>query len=238
MEPVYDETVRFDSFAASAPIERSGWLTGGMERYRDRRQAGRVLAAQLASAELPADTVVLGLPRGGLICAKEVAVSCGVRPGALLVRKLGVPNQPELAFGAIASGGFMVLNPEIASRLSPGEMDLVATRERRELERREASYGAKPLDLEGRVVVLVDDGLATGATMRVAIQAARSRSPARVVVAVPVAAGDTLALVAELADQVVCPFIPARFRSVGEWYQDFVEVTDEQVIKVLAEPPG
>ncbi len=209
-----------------------------MELYRDRRQAGRVLAAHLVSAGLPADTVVLGLPRGGVICAREVAVSFGVRPGALLVRKLGVPAQPELAFGAIASGTFMVLNPEIASRLSEGEMDRVATRERRELERRATAYGAKQLDLEGRVVVLVDDGLATGATMRVAVQASRSESPARVVVAVPVAAGDALALVADLADQVVCPRVPVRFRSVGEWYQEFAEVTDAQVIKVLAEPPG
>ena len=238
MEPVYDDIGRLDSFTASAPMERSGWLTSGMELYRDRRQAGRVLAAHLAAVELPADSVVLGLPRGGVICAKEVGVSSGVRPGVLIVRKLGVPTQPELGFGAIASGGFMVLNPEIASRMSAGEMELVASRERRELERREVAYGAKQLDTKGRVVVLVDDGLATGATMRVAIQATRSQSPARVIVAVPVAARDSLARVADLADQVVCPLTPARFRSVGEWYEAFGEVTDAEVIKVLADPAG
>lgn len=209
-----------------------------MELYRDRRHAGRVLATHLASIELTADPIVLGLPRGGVICAREVGASCGVRPGVLLVRKLGVPTQPELAFGAIASGGFLVFNPEIAATMSSGERDLVATRERRELERRQVAYGAKQFDTQDRVVVLVDDGLATGATMRVAIQATRSKHPAQVVVAVPVASLDALARVADLADQVVCPLTPARFRSVGEWYEDFAEVTDEVVIKVLAEPPG
>ncbi|MDH5420233.1 MAG: phosphoribosyltransferase family protein [Acidimicrobiia bacterium] len=205
-----------------------------MDRYRNRREAGRVLTQELENLDLPVDTIVLGLPRGGAVCAAEVAAGLGVRLDLLLVRKLGVPSHPEVAFGAIASGGFRVLNASVAAALSDEEVEQVVRKEVRELDRRVAAYGVRALSFTGRCVVIVDDGLATGATMRVAIEAARSQRPDRIIAAVPVAAAEAVAMIRPLVDDLVCPLVPSTFRSVGEWYLDFVQVTDAEVIRLMA----
>ncbi len=205
-----------------------------MDRYRNRREAGLVLSQELASLDLPADTVVLGLPRGGAVCAAEVASGLNVRLDLLLVRKLGVPTHPELAFGAIASGGFRVLNASVASSLLDEEVEQVIRREERELERRMQTYGVRNPAFVGRCVVIVDDGLATGATMRAAIEAVRSQRPDRIIAAVPVAGAEAVAMIGPLVDELVCPLIPPSFRSVGEWYRDFVQVTDAEVVRLMA----
>ena len=205
-----------------------------MDRYRNRREAGQALSQELKKLDLPVDTVVLGLPRGGAVCAAEVASGLGVRLDLLLVRKLGVPSHPELAFGAIASGGFRVLNPSVAAPLSDEEVEHVVRRESRELDRRVAAYGVRPVSFTRRCVIIVDDGLATGATMRVAIEAVRSQRPERIITAVPVAAAEAVAMIRPLVDDLVCPLVPSTFRSVGEWYLDFVQVTDAEVIRLMA----
>lgn len=205
-----------------------------MDRYRNRREAGRVLSQELDNLDLPSDTVVLGLPRGGAVCAAEVASGLGVRLDLLLVRKLGVPTHPELAFGAIASGGFQVLNASVVAALSDAEVEQVVGKEVRELDRRVAAYGVRALSFTGKCVVIVDDGLATGATMRVAIEAVRSQRPDRIIAAVPVAAAEAVAMISPLVDELVCPLVPSTFRSVGEWYRDFEQVTDAEVIRLMA----
>lgn len=205
-----------------------------MDGYSNRRESGRVLSEALVNLDLPADTVVLGLARGGAVCAAEVASGLNARLDLLLVRKLGVPTHPELAFGAIASGGFRVLNPSVASSLSDEEVDQVVRRERRELDRRVEAYGVRDVSFEGRCVVIVDDGLATGATMRVAIEAVRSQRPDRLIAAVPVAGAEAIAMIAPLVDEMVCPLVPSNFRSVGEWYRDFRQVTDAEVVQLMA----
>lgn len=205
-----------------------------MDRYRNRREAGQVLSSALGNLGLPADTVILGLPRGGVVCAAEVAEGLNVPLDLLLVRKLGVPTHPELAFGAIASGGFRVLNPSVASSLSSEEIDRVVRREQGELDRRIETYGVRDLSFEGRCVVIVDDGLATGATMRVAIEAVRSHRPDRLIAAVPVAAAEAVGLIGPLVEDLVCPLVPSNFRSVGEWYGDFRQVGDDEVVQLMA----
>ena len=205
-----------------------------MDRYRNRREAGQVLSQALVNLNLPADTVVLGLPRGGAVCAAEVASVLNVPLDLLLVRKLGVPTHPELAFGAIASGGFRVLNASVASSLSDEEVEQVIRRERRELDRGVEAYGAGDSSFSRRFVVIVDDGLATGATMRVAIEAVRSQRPDRIIAAVPVAGAQAVAMIRPLVDELVCPLVPPSFRSVGEWYRDFVQVTDAEVVRLVA----
>ncbi len=207
-----------------------------MTLFRDRIDAGEKLAWELSEFQ-GGNTVVVGLPRGGVPVAAEVARQLGAPLDVLPVRKLGHPNQPELAIGAIAQGGFVVRNEALAgaSGVSDADFEALASRERRELVRRAANYRGDrpPLDLANKVVVLVDDGLATGATMRAAVAAARGLGAARVIVAVPVASPETRALLEAVADQVVCVAEPTAFSSVGEWYADFHQTTDAEVSELL-----
>ena len=206
--------------------------------FRDRREAGRVLAEKLAAYANRPDVVVLALPRGGVPVAYEVARRLVAPLDVFVVRKLGVPGYEELAMGAVASGGVRVLNDQLVERLGIPEqlIDAVAARERQELARRERLYrgGSPPPDLRGRTVILVDDGLATGATMFAAIEALRKLNPARIVVAVPTASSDTCEEMKKKADEVICAITPEPFHAVGRWYQDFSQTTDEEVAELLA----
>jgi predicted phosphoribosyltransferase len=205
--------------------------------YRDRRHAGVELAARLEHLKNRPDVVILALPRGGVPVAYEVARALDAPLDVFVVRKLGMPGHRELAMGAIAPGGVRVLNDEVVSwyRIPESTIDQVAREELAELERREHAYrqGRPPLVLRDRVVVLIDDGLATGSTMRAAVQAVRAQNPARVIVAVPVGAPDTCRELAAVADEVVCVRTPAFFSAVGQWYQDFSQTTDEEVKLLL-----
>jgi predicted phosphoribosyltransferase/predicted alpha/beta-hydrolase family hydrolase len=207
-------------------------------RFRDRRDAGRALAARLSAYAGRPDAVVLALPRGGVPVAYEVARALGAPLDAFLVRKLGAPGAPELAMGAVATGGARVVNDDVIAHLgiSQGMIEAVEREERRELERRVRLYrGDRPFpDVHGRTVILVDDGLATGASMRVAVAAVRGLGPARVVVAVPVAAPEVCAAFERVADEVVCAHAPAFFQSVGQWYDDFNQTGDDEVRTLLA----
>jgi predicted phosphoribosyltransferase len=205
--------------------------------FRDRFDAGRQLAARLAHYAGRDDVLVLALPRGGVPVAYEVARALGAPLDVFLVRKLGVPGHEELAMGAIASGGVRVLNEGVVRMLRPTDAAIgrVEAEERRELERREREYrgGRPPPDVRGRAVVLVDDGLATGSTMRAAVAALRRLGPARVVVAVPVGASETCAEFAGEADEAVCAREPDPFYAVGTWYDDFSQTTDDEVRELL-----
>jgi erythromycin esterase-like protein/predicted phosphoribosyltransferase len=205
--------------------------------FHDRRQAGRLLARQLRDYAGRDDVIVLGLPRGGVPVAFEVAQALEAPLDVFLVRKLGVPGHEELALGAIATGGTRVLNEAVLEALEvPREwIEAVDAREMRELERRERAYRGDrpPPDLTGRTVILVDDGLATGSTMMAAVQAARQDDPARIVVAVPVAPREVVTALREEADDVVCLLAPGVFGSVGAWYDDFSQTTDEEVVELL-----
>ena len=209
--------------------------------FRDRVDAGRQLASRLAEFAGRPDVVVLGLPRGGIPVAHEVATRLGVPLDVFLVRKLGVPGQSELAMGAIASGGIEVLNREMIRDLGIPQalVEQVVVRERFELERRDALYraGRAGAIVEGRTVLLVDDGLATGSTMEAGIAALRHLSPARVVVAVPVGARETCERLRSIVDQVVCVSTPVPFEAVGAWYQEFPQTTDEEVFRLLGGSP-
>ena len=205
--------------------------------FRDRRHAGRSLASVLqAFAESP-DTIVLALPRGGVPVGYEVARLLGLPLDVFTVRKLGVPGQEELAMGAIASGGVRVLNDEVLWRLPNPEavISQIAARELGELERREILYRGRrpPLDVAGKTVIIVDDGLATGATMRAAVVALRQKGAARIVVAVPVAPIDTFERFRFDADEVICPLLPGDFCSVGQYYQDFSQTSAGEVSELL-----
>ncbi|AFZ23779.1 putative phosphoribosyltransferase [Cylindrospermum stagnale PCC 7417] len=206
--------------------------------FQDRRLAGQFLAGELAAYANRSDVVVLGLPRGGVPVAFEVARAINAPLGVLVVRKLGVPGQKELAMGAIAPGGVRVLNEQIISEENiPDEaIATMALQEQRELERRERLYqGNRPsLDLQERTVILVDDGLATGATMLAAIVAVRKQQPAKIVVAVPVAAPPTYEDLAGLVDEIACISQPNPFYSVGLWYEQFPQITDDEVCDLLA----
>ena len=205
--------------------------------FRDRTDAGRQLAMKLRGYTDRSDVLVLALPRGGVPVGFEVAQALHVPLDVFLVRKLGVPGQPELAMGAIASGGLRVLNDEVLNRLDVSDdvIEAVAQTELRELRRREQQYrdDAPPPDVGGKAVILVDDGLATGSTMRAAVAALRQQQPARIVVAVPVGAADTCADLQREADEVVCVRTPEPFYAVGLWYQDFGQTTDEEVRALL-----
>jgi putative phosphoribosyl transferase len=205
--------------------------------YHDRRHAGAVLANNLSHYQHLASLVVLALPRGGVPVADEVARVLHAPLDVFVVRKLGTPGHEELALGAIASGGVRVLNEGTIHwyRLSEAAIDAVARRELAELERRERVYrqGRPPLPVRGRTVILVDDGLATGATMHAAVLAARRLEPARIVVAVPVGAYESCVALSTVADEVVCPMVPASLSAVGLWYQDFSQTTDEEVRAIL-----
>jgi putative phosphoribosyl transferase len=206
--------------------------------FRDRRHAGQVLAEHLRGYGDRDDVIVLALPRGGVPVAYEVAAALNLPLDVFVVRKLGVPGYPELAMGAIASGGVQVLNEDVVSQLPNAEQWVahVANEERRELERREASYrGARPRpDLRGKTVILIDDGLATGATMRAAARALKQQGVARLVVAVPVAAAATCAEFRDEVDDTICVFTPESFAGVGQFYQDFSQTSDNEVRELLA----
>jgi erythromycin esterase-like protein/predicted phosphoribosyltransferase len=206
--------------------------------FRDRRDAGRLLAEKLAAYANRPDALVLALPRGGVPVAYEVARALGAPLDVFVVRKLGVPGYEELAMGAVATGGVRVLNDQLVERLGiPEQMiDAVAARELQELARRERRYrgGRPPPDVRGRTVILVDDGLATGATMHAAIEALRQQKPTRIVVAVPTASPETCEEMKTKADDVICAITPAPFQAVGRWYQDFSQTTDEEVEALLS----
>jgi putative phosphoribosyl transferase len=208
-----------------------------MKYFQDRRDAGRQLAAALVGlqAEHP---VVVGLPRGGVPVAYEVAAALGAPLDVVIVRKLGLPAQPELGMGAIGEGGTRVLNRQVmdAARVPERELAAVEAREREEVERRARRFrGDRPrLSLEGKTVIVVDDGLATGGTARAAIQAVRAYGAKRVVLAVPVAPPETTRLLAAEADDVVVLHAPPSLRSIGEWYVDFGQTPDDEVVALLA----
>ena len=212
----------------------------GLRPYINRSHAGQVLARELRNLR-DGNLVILGLPRGGVPVAYEVAKVLGAPLDVLVVRKLRVPGQEELAMGAVASGNVRVLNEEIIETLNiaPEAVKQAARRQLDEVRRQERRYrgGLPPQKITGRIAVLVDDGLATGATMRAAIAATRIHKPARVVVAVPVAPPDTVEMLARDADEVVCPATPEPFDSVGRWYHDFAQVTDNEIRQLLAKAP-
>lgn len=205
--------------------------------YRNRSEAGRLLAAELGRYKSGRDVLVLGLARGGLPVASEVASFLDAPLDVLVVRKLGAPIQPELAIGAIAADGTRVLNEEIIRDLaiSADSIDLITQREQAEVERRERAYrsGRPPLDLKDHIVILVDDGLATGSTMLAAVRFARQRSPKKVVLAVPVGSIQALEMLRAEVDECVCLATPEWFNAVGEWYRDFPQVTDAEVKTLL-----
>ena len=206
-------------------------------RFQDRRDAGRLLAADLADYATRPDVRVLALPRGGVPVAFEVARELDAPLDVFVVRKLGVPWHEEYAMGAIASGGVVLLNEEVvrAAGVSDADVARVLQAEREELERRERRYrGSRPPpDVAGNTVILVDDGLATGSTMLVAVAALRQEHPARIVVAVPVAAPETCDALRKVADEVVCSTTPEPFLAVGLWYADFSQTSDEEVHELL-----
>jgi predicted phosphoribosyltransferase len=206
-------------------------------RFRDRTEAGRLLAERLRDYAGRDDVVVLGLPRGGVPVAYEVAKRLGAPLGVFLVRKVGLPGHEELAMGAIASGGIVLLDDRLIRRLGIDRADVqrAVAAELRELERRAAAYDGRrdTPQLEGRTVILVDDGLATGATMRAAALAVRQLDPARIVVAVPVASPETCDEFRDVVDEVVCELTPRPLRAVGLWYEDFSPTSDEEVRELL-----
>ena len=205
--------------------------------YEDRRTAGRALVPELQRCDLPRP-IILGLPRGGVPLAYEIAVALHAPLDTIVVRKLGVPSQPELAFGAIASGGVRVINDDVVRSVFGLDEDLIeqiAGREMKELRRREQAYRLdRPYpQLGGMDVVLVDDGLATGATMRAAAEAVKTRSPASVIVAVPVGSSSAVARVAAVVDRVICLESPPSFYAVGQFYADFRQTSDDEVRELL-----
>lgn len=221
-----------------------------VRQFRNRAQAGKLLAKALGAWAHQPDAIVLGLPRGGVPVAFAVAMTLGLELDILLVRKLGLPGQPEYAIGAVGSGGVQVLQPGVPGLMgvTQEQVDAIAARELLEIERRSRLYrgGRAPPVLANRVVIIVDDGIATGSTMLAAVEVARRHAARRVVVAAPVAPPDTLATLAPLADDVVCLAAPLRFRAVSQWYEVFDQTSDEEVQDLLAmawrsgaeRPPG
>jgi len=211
----------------------------GRPRFRDRVEAGVLLGRELAQrVKSSDDPMVLALPRGGVPVGYEIARALEAPLDVFIVRKLGVPGHEELAMGAIASGGVRVMNEEVLNylpRLSDRDIDAVAAREQVELERREKSYRGNrpPLDVSGRTVIVVDDGLATGSTMRAAVRALRRMNPRAIMVAVPVAAPSTCQEFRAEVDEIVCLHTPEPFNAVGLWYEDFSQTTDEEVHALL-----
>lgn len=206
--------------------------------FKDRSVAGQFLAEQLKEYTNQSDVVVLALPRGGVPVAYEIAKKLNAPLDVFLVRKLGMPGWSELAMGAIASGGVRVLNEDLLSQITvPDELiHLVTNLELQELHRRERLYrGTRaPLDVSGRTVIIVDDGLATGSSMRAAISALRQKNPKKIVVAVPVGALESCESLETEVDSLVCGFTPAPFHGVGAWYEDFSQTTDDEVRELLA----
>jgi putative phosphoribosyl transferase len=220
-----------------APAKQALTSFGGKELFEDRGKAGYALATKLRKYANRSDVVILALPRGGVPVGYAVAQELNAPLDVFAVRKLGVPGHEELAMGAIASGGVRVLNEDVVEQLNiSGDLiDHVARREQVELERRERLYrgGRPPLNLQDQIVILIDDGLATGSTMRAAVRALRALQPVRIVVAVPVGPRDTCVELSEEADEVVCPAMPMRFRGVGVWYRNFQQTTDHEVRELL-----
>jgi putative phosphoribosyl transferase len=209
------------------------------KRFRDRAEAGRLVAELLRDYAGRDDVVVLALPRGGVPVGYEVARALGAPLDVFVVRKLGLPGHPELAMGALASGGLVVLNQGATKAIGIDEaaMRRVTEAELEEVERREALYRgtSEPPDVEGKTVILVDDGLATGSTMRAAAQAVQQLHPDRIVVAVPLAAEQTYDEFRDVVDEIVCGVTPRPFHAVGLWYDDFSQTSDEEVRELLAD---
>jgi len=208
-------------------------------RFRDRAEAGQFLARDLMSLRDSAELIVLALPRGGVPVGFEIARALQAPLEVFVVRKLGLPGQEELAMGAVASGGVRVLNPEVVSalgRFATDAIERVTHQEQEELRRREEQYrGARPFpELKGRTVILVDDGLATGATMRAAARAVRAREPARLIIAVPVAPESSFREMRTEADEVVCALTPGSFFGISQFYEDFRQTSDDEVRELLA----
>ncbi|MBK7862558.1 MAG: phosphoribosyltransferase [Archangiaceae bacterium] len=213
-----------------------------MSHYVDRRQAGRVLAEHLLEYAGRDDVVVLALPRGGVPVAYEVARALGAPLDVFVVRKIGMPFQPEVALGAIASGGVQVLNRALldGTPLPRGAIEPIIAAERAELERREHAYRGPtgPLSVEGKVVILVDDGLATGASMRAAVAGLKLRSPREVIVAVPICDSEAVEMLRDEVEGVVCAAAPHPFQAVGRWYDDFTQLSDAEVRELLDAAQG
>jgi predicted phosphoribosyltransferase len=209
-----------------------------MKVFRDRVDAGQQLAKKLEQFADRPNTIVLALPRGGVPVGVEIARKLNLPLDVLVVRKLGAPDQPELAMGAIASGGAVVMNPEVYAYFAGQQelIDAITARERAELERREHAYrGSRPpLSLQNRMAILVDDGAATGASMRVAVQALRAMGATRIVAALPVCSIEAKRILKSVADEVICIEVPRAFYAVGQWYEDFGQTTDEDVQRLLA----
>jgi predicted phosphoribosyltransferase len=210
----------------------------GRQGFADRREAGAFLASMLSEYAGRSDVIVLALPRGGVPVGYEVAAALRAPLDVFVVRKLGLPQYPELAMGAIATGGVRILNREVMAwhRPSSRVIEAITRAEQAELERREAEYrGTRPpLSVAGKVAILVDDGLATGSTMRAAVEALRRLKPARVIVAAPVGARESCEALRTAADEVVCALTPEPFSAVGLWYRDFAQTSDDEVRQLLA----
>jgi len=228
--------------AAPRNMESGRWSDQVSRIFDDRVDAGRALARSLASFSGASGAIVLGLPRGGVPVASEIARALDLPLDVLVVRKLGLPWQPELAMGAIASGGAIVVNQDVLRHASGGEevFEQVRRQQLVELERRERAFrGTRPpLDVAGRTAIVADDGLATGATMEAAVRALRALGAARVVVAVPVASVEARERIAALADEVYCLETPPYFSAVGQWYRDFDQTSDREVTELLAKSSG
>ena len=229
--------IEWYSFCDPCSMEYMIRKGGNVMRFRDRRDAGQALAASLTQYAGRPDVIVLALPRGGVPVGYEVAVALHVPLDVFLVRKLGAPGNEELAMGAIASGGIRVINRDVVegAAISPATIDAVAAAEARELERREREYrDDRPAPtIESRVVILVDDGLATGATMRAGLIALRMKQPLRLIAAVPVAPVVTCQELRAIADEMVCIATPEPFYGVGLWYDDFSPTSDAEVRELL-----
>jgi len=211
-------------------------------RFADRYDAGRALAVRLERYRGDPNAIVLALPRGGVPVGFEVARSLGLPLDVLVVRKLGLPAQPELAMGAVASGGAVVLNDEVLRLLPEGSdtLERVKARELLEVARREQAYRGDraPLAVRGRTCIVVDDGLATGATMAAALRAMKNSHAGRIVAAVPVASSEALERIAAIADEVACPHVPPWFSAVGQWYERFDQTEDDEVRELMAQAAG
>ncbi|MGZ8184042.1 MAG: phosphoribosyltransferase [Methylobacter sp.] len=207
-------------------------------KFRNRRQAGQLLADKLMAYANRTDVLILALPRGGVPVAFEVAQALNAPLDIFVVRKLGLPGHEELAMGALASGNVRVLNDDVVNRMHISEkvINAVAAQEQRELERRERLYrnDRPPFSVRGRTVILIDDGLATGSTMRAAVSALRRQNPAALVVAVPVAAPETCEEFKREVDEIICAYTPEPFYAVGLWYEDFSQTGDDEVRDLLA----
>jgi len=208
--------------------------------FRNRQEAGQLLARELAALQGRKDLIVLGVPRGGVVVAYEVAQALGVPLDVYITRKIGAPYNPELAIGAVASDGTLVLDHELIARIGVPEsyVQEETARQRQEIKRRMAAYrGSRPeVDLQGKTVILVDDGVATGATTQASLRAIRTRQPAQLILAVPVGPEDTIQILSAEADQVVCLYTPELFWAVGAFYAVFDQTTDAEVIQLLQDP--